>query len=108
MSFTGNEGESISLSTAATMTATYRSQNPYKKKGHFMGSTILNSILAQTGCVGIRVYYGLDGTGSSATQELIFVGVDANGDDLYNGIVADRAIPCPSVCGTNNPLNSTT
>lgn len=103
MAFNGSEGEAISLNEAATMTANYRSANPNATRGHFMGSTILNSILAQSGCKGIRTYYGID---SSGQKQLVMVGVDANGDDMTSGIIADRGLGCPSACSSSNPLNS--
>jgi hypothetical protein len=103
MAFNGSEGEAISLNEAATMTSAYRSANPNATRGHFMGSTILNSILAQSGCKGIRTYYGID---SSGQKQLVLVGVDANGDDMTSGIIADRAVPCPQLCSVANPLNA--
>ncbi len=102
MAFNGSEGEEISLNEAATMTAAYRSANPNATRGHFMGSSILNSILAQSGCKGIRTYYGID---SSGQKQLVMVGVDANGDDMTSGIIADRGVGCPNVCSCVNPLN---
>jgi len=102
MPFNGQEGEEITLQEAAALTASYRAQNPDSTKCHFMGKEIINAILAQTGCVGIRTYYGLNTDG---TREIILVGVDVNGDDMTN-LIADRAIPCPNVCSRKNGLNS--
>ncbi len=97
--FTGNEGEAISLALGSTMTAAYRAANPGAIKAHFFGSTILNDILAQADCVGIRMYYGLDEDG---IKQLVLVGVNEDGDDQTAGIIADRSEPCPSVCDTGN------
>lgn len=102
MAFDGTEGEQISLQEAAALTANYRAQNPDAIKGHFMGKDIINSILAQTGCMGIRTYHGINNDG---TKEIVLVGVDANGDDMTN-LIADRCRPCPNMCSRKNSLNS--
>jgi hypothetical protein len=97
--FTGSEGEEISLTTAASWTANFRSEYPGAIKAYTFGRTILLDILGQTSCVGIRIYYALDGEG---VQKLILVGVNADGDDLTSGIVADRGEPCPTFCDSGN------
>ena len=43
------------------------------------GKTVLEKILAQKGCVGIRFYFAKDKNGR---QTLIFVGIDKNGKDI--------------------------
>ncbi len=102
MSFTGHEDHSISLATAAAWTKNYRDKNSGATKGHFFGKDAINSILAQSGCVGIRLYYALDDAGA---KQIILVGADANENDLYNGVLAERSIICPPMCGGGNPLN---
>lgn len=104
MAFTGNEGEQISLALAHDMTKNYRQTiQQGETQAHFFGVNIINTILAQTGVVGIRMYYAIDEYGA---KQLVLVGTDANENDLYNGIIADRSTPCPSFCGASNPLNS--
>jgi hypothetical protein len=104
MEFTGNESEQITLATAAEWTKNYRSTIPSGETlGHFFGMNMINSILAQTGVVGIRMYYALDNNGA---KQLIMVGTDANQNDLYEGIIADKSTSCPPFCGGGNPLNS--
>jgi hypothetical protein len=97
--FTGSEGEEFSLTTASDWTANYRAANPGDIKAHFFGRTILLDMLGQTSCVGLRMYYALDGEG---VKQMIIVGVDANGDDLTSGIVAERSKPCPAYCDSGN------
>lgn len=101
MSFTGDEAERFPLATAADWTANFRNANPEGTKAHFFGINILKDILAQEGCVGIRVYYALDGEGN---RQMIMVGADANENDLYNGIIAELSKPCPPYCGGGSPL----
>ncbi len=103
MSFTGREDHSISLATAAAWTAKYRTANPGAIKAHFFGKDAIQAILNQTNCVGIRIYYALD---ESAAKHLIIVGVKADENDIYNGLLAERSIPCPPFCGDGNPLNT--
>lgn len=103
MSFDGNEAGSIPLTTAAEYTANYRDENPNSTNAHFFGKKIINDILKQTGCVGIRIYYGIDGNGA---KQLILVGVNSSEDDLTNGIIGDNSLPCPTYCGRANELNS--
>ena len=52
--------------------------------------------------MGIRIYYALDENGK---KQLIIVGADANENDIYNGIIAERSVTCPPYCPTNSPLN---
>jgi hypothetical protein len=104
MSFTGNENHDISLQEAAAMTKNYRDANPPDAiLGHFFGMNSINAILAQTGCVGIRIYYALNTDG---VKQLVVTGVNASGNDLYEGLLAERSYNCPPQCSATNPLNS--
>lgn len=98
MSFNGKEGSQISVQQGATMTSDYRSKFPNQPKAHFFGKDILNTILAQNGCEGIRFYQGLDANGNI---ELVIVGADANENDMLN-FIGDTSVPCPSRCDNNN------
>lgn len=102
MAFDGSEGGQIPLSDGEDMTARYRDQFPDELKGHFFGKDILNDILNQEGCMGIRMYYGIDKRGEKA---LVIVGADADQNDMTE-LVADISLPCPSLCGNSNGLNS--
>ncbi|GAA4430209.1 hypothetical protein GCM10023188_16600 [Pontibacter saemangeumensis] len=96
--FDGSEGEAIPLDEAAAFTANYRRSHGDKAetvKAHFFGRDILQKILEQEGCAGIRMYYGLDGSGE---KQLVLVGVDADGQDMEDGLVADRSRVCPPDC----------
>lgn len=102
MAFDGTEGSAITLSNGASMTNEYRQRNPGAVKGHFFGKEILNQILDQEGCMGIRMYYGLDEDGN---KQLVIVGADSDENDMLD-LVADFSVPCPSACSTPNALNS--
>lgn len=104
MSFTGNEDHSITLSEASDWTANYRSSagtNPLLS--HFFGKAAIEAILHQDNCVGMRIYYAVD---SSGNKQLIIVGVTADENDLYNGLLAEKSFRCPPLCPSSNPLNS--
>jgi len=103
MNFTGEENHDFPLDKASEWTANYRKANPDQIKGHYFGRKAIRRLLSQKGCVGMRVYYALN---EEAVKQLIIVGVDAHGDDLYEGLLAERSKPCPPVCGRRNPLNS--
>ena len=103
MSFTGNENHDISLDVAAEWTENYRNANPGAVKGHYFGKTAIQAILSQDDAVGIRIYYALNDKGE---KQLIITGVDANENDLYEGLLAENSITCPPKCGVSNPLNS--
>jgi hypothetical protein len=103
MAFTGNENHDITLSEAAAMTANYRNDNPDETIAHYFGKSAIIDIFNQSGCVGMRVYYAIKDTGE---KQLVIVGVDADGNDLYNGKLADRSFNCPSDCSAANPLNT--
>lgn len=104
MNFTGNENHDIPLSEAAEWTANYRATVPTGTViAHYFGKEAIKAIFDQNGCVGMRVYYAIDGSGA---KQLIICGVKDNLDDIYDGLLADRNFPCPAACGALNPLNS--
>lgn len=102
MSFTGREDHSISLATAAAWTANYRAAEPGAVLGHFYGKDAITAILAQANCVGIRIYHAIDDKGA---KQLVIVGVKANENDIYTGLLAERGLVCPPMCGGGNALN---
>ena len=104
MDLTGNEDHSISLEDAATLTAAYRSTiSTGDTIGEYFGGTAIQTILSQDGCVGIRIYYGIDSTG---VKTLVICGVTSTGDDLYSGSLAEHGLKCPPDCSSKNALNS--
>lgn len=101
--FNGTEGAPIELELAKTWTSNYRKQFTGTIKALFFGKDILQNIMNQEGCMGIRFYNALDEAGM---QKLVIVGANAAGEDMCDGIVADYAVPCPNMCDTTSPLNS--
>lgn len=96
-------GSLITLTEGSTMTANFRRKFPHETKAVFYTLDIYTSLLSQEGCVGIRIYNALDVDGNMTN---VMVGVDEQGNDLYEGKVYNRGIMCPHVCPSSNPLNS--
>jgi hypothetical protein len=103
---TGDEGDPIDLMTARKWVKSYQKNQPQQGTvAHFFGYQLISRILAEDGCVGIRMYYALDDQGN---RQLILVGVDKKGNDLVpssltlnpteSRIVGDASFPCPSFC----------
>jgi hypothetical protein len=104
MTFTGNEGAVITLAEGSKMTAAYRATiSTGDTIALAVGKNLVNSILGQTGCMGIRMYFALD---EDENKQLVLVGVDANGDDMTAGVIVDNMITCPNICSKKNSLNS--
>ena len=97
--YDGTEGAAIDLKLAAKWTANYRKENPSpgEIRAHMFGKDIIKQIQTQKGCVGIRMYYALNDAG---VKQLILVGVDSEGRDMEEGIVADVSKICPPDCGS--------
>lgn len=100
----GNQDHHISLDNAKRYTKNYRDNPPGPKvKGGSFDRTILDEILAQPGCAGIRCYYAIKDDGAPT---LVIAGITADGEDLYNGVLAEEWFPCPPFCWVTSPLNS--
>ena len=94
-------GEAISHELGAQMITDYRVANPNDVKAYYIGRNVIDQILAQPGCAGIRFYNAYNELGN---KTLVYVGVDATGKDIVkysavnnagiivseDGIVADR------------------
>jgi hypothetical protein len=101
MAFDGNESEAITLEQATAWTNNYRQANPGEVKAHFFGINKIQELLSQDECIGIRAYYAIDNNGN---RQLIFVGATEEEKDLYDGIILDKSVPCPSACDSSSPL----
>jgi hypothetical protein len=98
---TATVGEEIGQQLGAQMISAYRKQNPEDVMSYFVGRNILEQIMAQPGCVGIKFYNAYNEIGA---KTLVYVGVSSDGTDMLTissvgvngqfhsekGIVADR------------------
>jgi len=95
---TGREGSEIDIKVAAEWTQNHRHHSPDEVISQFFGREILQKILDQPGCVGIRFYYGnaksVSGWGrfmkkcfkrNSGEPHLIITGVTKDGKDQLPG-----------------------
>lgn len=96
-----NVGEEIGIQLGAQFISSFRQANPTEAVAYYVGRTILEQVLAQPGCVGIKFYNACNEAG---VKTLVYVGVDAQGNDMLSitsintngqlsteaGIVADR------------------
>ena len=99
-------GEQISQELGAKMVKDFQDANPDENTANYIGRNILERILAQPGCEGIRFYNAINEMGRTT---LVYVGVDANeniikqyvGVNSYgelvsqDGIIADRSVGAP-------------
>ncbi len=101
-------GEEISHELGAEMIKNYQTANPLDVKNYTIGRSILDQILCQPGCVGLRFYNAYNESGE---KTLVYTGVDEfgvsiveytevnNEGDLFSqkAIVADRIRTEPGV-----------
>ncbi len=102
----GHETNNISFTEGAALTKRFRDQMKLGQHlGGLIGKAAFTALLEQEGCVGVRYYFGLNGDNES---EIVFVGVDADGNDLIGDdkLCLDKADKCPPNCGDLNILNS--
>ena len=77
-----------------------RPQGLTERGGHFPRE-VIDQILAQKGCAGIRFYFG---TKPDGTMALVLVGVDAEEKDMTDGILVEDHYPCPPFCDATSSL----
>jgi hypothetical protein len=104
--FTGKEDHSITLDVARALVRRWRDHGtalPGDPDCEFFARDILDKILAQEGCVGLRIYHGRNQGGQHA---LVLVGTDAGGADLVDGVIAEQGKPCPPYCPEGSSLQA--
>lgn len=93
----------ISLEEAVAMTNLYRSSIP---EGMPLSEAFeiesVNTLLSQTGCTSLRIYYGKKTDG---TIHAILVGVNKNGEDMTEGLLLEEGNRCPPFCPSDSVLN---
>jgi uncharacterized lipoprotein NlpE involved in copper resistance len=101
--FPGAEKHEVTLSDAVKFVQNYRKTTPTPKiQGGSFQRAILDKILAQSDCDGIRYYYAQNDDG---TLTLVLVGMTIKGTDITKGAIADRSAPCPPWCDAASELN---
>ena len=95
------KGKPIDINDAAAMTKKYRGNHPGQPISTAYDRDLVEKILDQDGCVGLRMYYAQNADDALC---LVLVGTDKNGDDLYKGELMEWGAPCPPDCPSPNPL----
>lgn len=99
-------GEPISHELGAKMVKDFQDQNPNETKGHFVGSEILQRLLSQPDCTGIRIYNAVNELGN---KTLVLVGIGSDNKEILEyksvddqgcivnikGLVVDRVTDLP-------------
>lgn len=87
---------------AASLTRRHReAAGPDAERGGLFPREPVQQLLAQKGCEGLRFYYGRNEDGTPA---LVLVGVDEDGNDMFDGEVLDVHFPCPPFCPPPNGI----
>lgn len=94
----------ISLVAAAALTKRYRDEaGKGKERAGAFHADQVRELLAEKGCVAVRIYYGKHEDGRDA---LILVGLDGNDKELTSNTLLQFHFPCPPYCEDGSPLNS--
>ncbi|MBW7951345.1 MAG: hypothetical protein H3C56_01965 [Chitinophagaceae bacterium] len=115
-SFAPEVGEDIGYELGSKMIHRWFKENPDDVLASFAGRNIIESILAQPGCTGIRIFNAINDLG---IKNVVLVGADKEGANILNyttigdngeitkhkGIVADRVTCCPPSCGQGGDVS---
>jgi hypothetical protein len=97
VNFAGYKNQSISFQETIGLIKTYeRIAASDAVIAQYFGKELVGKILAQPGCVGVRMYYGKHTNGKHG---VIILGVDKNGKDMVSGVLAMPTWVCPPYCG---------
>ena len=92
----------VELAEAKELIDRHKRQNTTGRTSVISSRVPLDQMLAQEGCVGIRMYFAMNPDGMPT---LVLVGVDENFNDLDQGVIADRFLPCPTFCSMDSLLD---
>ena len=100
--FPGAEKHEVPLADAKKYVQNHRKnpKAPTIKAGAFHRA-IIDKILAQDGCDGIRIYHAQLDDGSPT---FVVVGITAAGADLTQNTIAESIMPCPPFCDAASEL----
>jgi hypothetical protein len=103
MVYNGSEGGEISRPSARALMLDYHNSPAFaannQTEGILFGKDNIHLLLAQSGCMGIRIYYGKGGTANPDPAQMILVGYDVDGNDMTD-LIIDMGMPCPSHCSS--------
>jgi hypothetical protein len=107
--YDGSESGPIDLQLANSWIQNFKENMTSQEeiRSHYFGRNVIDNILSQPGCTGLRIYYALKDNGEKV---LIISGVDSNGNNQLpssqtvtpgENILADYSWPCPNFCPPN-------
>lgn len=103
MAFPPKRDHKIPLEAAEILTRRFRQDaGPGSQRATMFPREVFDTLLAQPGCMGIRIYNGAAEDGATAN---VMVGVDRDGNDMTAGVLFDYGLPCPPYCGGGGVLN---
>lgn len=90
------------ITLAEAIKSTHKWQKKHRRGRHawMLPRAILDEILQQPGCGGIRVYAG----GVKGDKRMVWIGTDTEGNDLTDGVIAEECLACPPFCSVASPL----
>lgn len=106
-------GSNISMKEAKELTDSFHKKFKSKNKSMYYSRDVFEKLLSLPGCVGIRIYPGMDNDSFAP----ILVGVNEAGDNIYMtdgstikisaeslnlSAMAERGSPCPPYCASND------
>lgn len=102
--FTGDEHHQVPLEEGIQYTKNYRkSSQRFGPSSAYFGREIVEKILDQAKCVGIRIYYAKQASG---TPTLVLTGAETNNADQFRGILGIEHQSFASWVPSPNELNS--
>ena len=107
---TGPGGHEITLAEAKELTRRFRDTHKADKektRSHRISREVIEKILAQPGCAGLRVYHGhRKEKGERGGEEtVVIVGVTDDGTDM-TAVIAEEAWGCPPYCAASGEIES--
>ncbi|MCB0273401.1 MAG: hypothetical protein KDI06_01225 [Calditrichaeota bacterium] len=94
----------LSVAAAAGYTARYRAGiNQGEIHGGAFNRAAVERVLNQPDTPGLTFHFGLN---EHRQRVIVISAVTPQGEDRWQGQLAELGLPCPPVCGLLNPLNS--
>lgn len=97
-----NAGAVVTLDEAQKLVKAFQAQFPNEIKSSLIDTVLVSRLLSQADCVGLRIYNGYDLVAKRMSP--VLVGVNSKKEDMTDGILLDRMVPCPSDCPTSSKL----
>jgi hypothetical protein len=80
-------GEAIDHDLARKFVQSYQETYPESFTNNIIGRNIIEQILSQPGCVGIRF---VDAINEEGQKTLVYIGVDSAGKDILKNVVVEK------------------